>query len=42
MSVAFVRNFIMKIKRGLSVLLVRYDSMKNVLENNLSANFKDL
>ena len=28
MSVFFVRNFIMKMKRGVSVLLERYGSMK--------------
>ena len=42
MSVVFVRNFIMKMKRGFGVLLARYGSMKNVLENNFSANFKDM
>ena len=42
MSVVFVRNLIMKMKRGLGVLLARYGSMKNVLENNFSANFKDM
>ena len=42
MSVVFVMNFIMKMKRGYSVLLVRYDSMNNISENNFSANFKDM
>ena len=43
MSVGFARNFIMKMKGGFSVLLARYGSMKNVLKNNLSANFiKDM
>ena len=42
MSVVFVRNFIMKMKRGFSALFARYDSMKNVLGNNFSANIKDM
>ena len=42
MSVIFVRNVIMKMKRGFSVILARYGSMKNILENNFSANFKDI
>ena len=42
MSVIFVRNVIMKMKGGSSVLLVRYGSMKNVLENYFSANFKGM
>ena len=42
MSVVFVRNFIIKMKRGFSVLLARFGSKKNVLENNFSANFKDV
>ena len=42
MSAVFVRNFIMKMKRGFGVLFARYGSMKNVLENNFSAGFKDM
>ena len=42
MSLVFVRNFILKMKRGFRVLLAIYGSMKNVLENNFSANFKDM
>ena len=42
MSELFVRNFIRKVKRGLSVLLAKYDSMKNVLEKNFSANVRDM
>ena len=42
MSLVFVMNFIMKIKRGFSVLLARYGYMNNVSENNFSANFKDM
>ena len=42
MSVVFVRNVIMKMKGGFSVLLARYGSMKNVLENCFSANFKGM
>ena len=42
MSVVFVRNVIMKMKGGFSVLLARYGSMKNVLENYFSANFKGM
>ena len=41
MSVIFVRNVIMKMKGGSSVL-ARYGSMKNVLENYFSANFKGM
>ena len=41
-SVVFVNNIIMKMKRGFSVLLARYGFMKNVLENNFPANFKDM
>ena len=33
MSVVFVRNFIMNMKRDFSVLLARYGSMKNVFGN---------
>ena len=29
-------------KCGFSVLLARHGSMKNVLENNFTANFKDI
>ena len=39
MSVGFLTNFIMKIKRGCSVLLGIYFSTKNVLGNNF--NFED-
>ena len=38
----FCKDFIMKMKRGFSVLLARYGSMKCVLENNFSGNFKDM
>ena len=41
-NVVFVNNIIMKMKRGFSVLLARYGFMKNVLENNFPANFKDM
>ena len=42
MSAVFGRNFIMKMKRSFGVLLARYGSIKNVLENNFSAGFKDM
>ena len=42
MSLVFGRNFIMKMKGGFRVLLARYGSVKNVLENNFSAKFKDM
>ena len=42
MSVVFVSYFIMKMKRGLNILPARCSSMKNVLEINFSANFKDI
>ena len=41
MNVVFVRNFIIKMKRGFSFLLARYGSMKNVSENNFLADLKD-
>ena len=34
-SVVFVKNFIMKMKRGFSVLIARYGSMKNVFAKQL-------
>ena len=37
MSVAFVRNLMTKMKCGNIVLLAKYDSMRNVLKNNLSS-----
>ena len=39
MIVVFKRK--MKMKPDFSVLFARYGSMKNALENNFSANFKD-
>ena len=42
MSVVFVRNLIMKMKRGFRILLARYGSIKNISENNFTANFKDI
>ena len=41
MSVLFLRNFIMRMRNGFSVLLSRHGSIKNRLENNFSVNFKD-
>ena len=42
MSVVSVRNFIIKMKHGFSVILARYGSIKNVLQKNFSTNFKDM
>ena len=41
MNVVFVKNFIIKMKRGFSFRLARYGSMKNVSENNFLADLKD-
>ena len=42
MKIFFITNSILKMKYCFSVILARYDSIKNVLENDFSPNFKDL